>query len=295
MVGSVGFRRRYPFALNGRLCTWQEDGDVERRSNAILIRGPPIKHLSTDKIFAYTGHYATAAEQIEWIDDESCVLVYSSSSTAMAAFSALKKSRESSSAESGMEGEEEMTMCQPVPALLWPIEERLSKSLGKSQGLTGHIVMRWALKTDVKQRGSRNKSEFYKKHGDPNDTTPLERSKKRRRWDDDDSLASRLDAEPNEHAARAHDRAALDAELDAFVSRGEINAGITASPKEAGSIGSLMDRLGPLIDSREVAPLPRRKGRDGGYGRGPSREQRPTTDKETLDAELDAFLKDREG
>src|SRR5258708_622261 len=51
--------------MNSCVCA-REDGHGNRRSNAILIHGPPIRHLSTDKVFAYSGHYATAAEQIEW-------------------------------------------------------------------------------------------------------------------------------------------------------------------------------------------------------------------------------------
>jgi len=267
----------------------REDGDSNRRPNAILIRGPPIIHLSTDKIFAYCGHYATAAEQIEWVDDQSCVLVYPSSSTAMAAFSALRKARESSTAiEIGMEGDEEMVVCQPVPALLWPMGERLAKSLGKSQGLTGQIMMRWALRTDVKERGSRDKSEYYKRHGDPNDTNPWERSNKRRREDDDGLLPGRYDG-ANDRGMRERERAALDAELDAFASREENDFEGTASLKERNGAGSLMNRLGPPLDGRKVAPLPRQRGRRGGS----SRHTGP--DKESLDAELDAFLREREG
>jgi len=210
----------------------------------------------------------------------------------MAAFSTLKKARESSNtAETGMEGDEEMLLCQPVPALLWPMGERLAKSLGTSQGLTGHIMMRWALRTDVKERGSRDKSNYYKKHGDPNDTNPW--ASKRRREDDDESLPGRFNDGASDRTVR---RAALDAELDAFTLRGENSFG-AASPKEPDSVGSLIDRLGPPSGGRKVAPLPRRRGRGGdGFRRaGPRLEEKPAADKESLDAELDAFLREREG
>ena len=62
-------------------------------------------------------------------------------------------------------------------------------------------------------------------------------------------------------------------------------------------MGSLIDRLGPPSGSRKVAPLPRRRGRGGDSFRraGPMLEEKLTVDKESLDAELDAFLREREG
>jgi len=287
--GRLAKRKAEALAAAAQEGAMEYDGHGNRRSNAILIHGPPIRHLSTDKVFAYSGHYATAAEQIEWIDDQSCVLVYPSSSTAMAAFSTLRKVREPSNAvEAAIEGDEEMILCQPVPALLWPMEERLAKSLGKSQGLTGQIMMRWALRTDLKQRGSRNKSEYYKKHGDTDDTNPWERSNKRRREDDDSA---------NDRVMRERERAALDAELDTFALREENDFGVAASPKERDSVGSLMNRLGPPLDGRKVAPLPRQRRWGAGSSRhtGPGYDQRRAPDKESLDAELDAFLREREG
>jgi hypothetical protein len=172
--------------------------------------------------------------------------------------------------------------------VMWPIEERLSKVLGTSQGLTGQISMRWALKTDVKERGAHKKSTYYQKHEPQNGGGP---SKRRR--EDDGSLQSRLDAGPNDRRARERELAALDAELDSFAS----SEPVPAPPPAEESRPSLADRLGfPARADRPLAPLPRRsKGRErreSGGKRG--RAEKAPVDKDSLDAELDAFLNHRD-
>ncbi len=52
-----------------------------------------------------------------------------------------------------------------IPMAFWPPKERIDASLGKGEGLKGAIFLRWADVTDVKQRGARGRSEFYRKHG----------------------------------------------------------------------------------------------------------------------------------
>ena len=173
--------------------------------------------------------------------------------------------------------------------VMWPIEERLSKVLGTSQGLTGQISMRWALKTDVKERGARKKSTYYQKHEPLNGAGP---SKRRR--EDDSSLQSRLDAGPNDRRARERELAELDAELDTFASGGEP---VPVVPSAEDSGPSLADRLGaPTREDRLLAPFPRRsKVRHEGGGRRGGRAERAPIDKDSLDAELDAFLNNRDG
>jgi hypothetical protein len=172
--------------------------------------------------------------------------------------------------------------------VMWPVEERLSKVLGTSQGLTGQIRMRWALKTDVKERGARKKSTYYQKHEPQIGAGP---SKRRR--EDDGSLQSRLDVGPNDRRARERELAALDAELDNFAS-GEP---VPSPPSAEESRPSLADRLAaPARADRPVVPLPRRsKGwerREGGGRR--DRAEKAPIDKDSLDAELDAFLNHRD-
>jgi hypothetical protein len=173
--------------------------------------------------------------------------------------------------------------------VMWPIEERLSKVLGTSQGLTGQINMRWALKTDIKERGARKKSTYYQKHQPSDGPGP---SKRRR--EDDGSLQSRLDAGPNDKKARERELAALDAELDSFASGEPVP--IPAFAQEG--VPSLVERVGSLArEDRPLAPLPRRskprERRTTGGRR--DREERAPIDKDSLDAELDAFLNNRDG
>jgi hypothetical protein len=121
---------------------------------------------------------------------------------------------------------------KPIPVPLWPAEKQLSRMLEQTLGikapadqkesdertkrevgLSAPLRMRWARKDDVKKKGARKESEFYRKHGSlagkkvvngrdiPN--LPGNTGTKRRREDEDD------DAEAQ--------RRRLDRELDAFL------------------------------------------------------------------------------
>ncbi len=61
--------------------------------------------------------------------------------------------------------EEGYAIAKSVPAPLWPPEDRINRSLGVGDGLKGVLRMRVARFDDVKKRGARNNSEFYRKHG----------------------------------------------------------------------------------------------------------------------------------
>lgn len=243
---------------------------------------------------------------------------------------------------------------------IWPPEERINSSLGKGQGLKGTIRMRWAKTDDVKKRGAKKDSQFYKKHGwtagkeTYDDGTAPAPPKRRRRGSSgqDDEL----------------ERAALDAELDAFIRaeddpEPEPELELEPEPEVPSSPVSkmrsdyisndgrtLLQRTSVMrarpdtLESRLTAPLPRRAraprgtmyadnledtrmeerldwGRDerdlqwgreprkndrstgtrrdngrrngrGGERRG--RNERPAVTHEDLDAELDAFLEDKD-
>jgi len=203
---------------------------------------------------------------------------------AAAAYNAIRKSAESEPAD-----DLEMAMCHPLPMSLWPAAERLAASLGNqgSQGLKGPISTRWALKSDVKARNARQQSKYYEKHGG----APLSLGRKRGRDDDEGendvrggSLRRRLDVPPDPAAERAIKLAELDADLDRFAA-GEPFVDDAKSP------APLLDGREPLSatgDRRRIAPLP--GGRKGGRRKGPKSAPRPVVDKDTLDAELDAFL-----
>ena len=199
--------------------------DPELRSNALLFAGPPIAHLPTQRIFAYATHFEAHPLGLEWVSDTTCVLVFSNRSSARKAYSLLQRSLdESPSIEDGS------VTAKPIPVPLWPAEKQLSRTLEQTlgikapaeesdermkreAGLSAPLRMRWARKDDVKKKGARKESEFYRKHGSlagkevvngrdiPN--LPGSAGRKRHREDEDD------DAEAQ--------RRKLDRELDAFL------------------------------------------------------------------------------
>lgn len=133
---------------------------------------------------------------LEWVDDNTCVLVFKSRKEALEAFARLQKSA------SEEPEEDDCTTARPLPVVLWPPEERINETLGQGQGLKGVIRMRWAKRDDVKKKGAMRDSKFYKRHGSSagkelfngRDLPPP----KRRRHDDyrdDDARRAELDDE----------------------------------------------------------------------------------------------------
>lgn len=297
--------------------------DSSFRENAILFRGTPISHLPTPSIFAYATHFDSHPMGLEWVDDTTCILVFSSKADARAAYRHLAKSiAEEPSNEDGS------VTAKPIPIALWPPEDRINKSLGKGEGLKGAIRMRWATRQDVKKKGAKKESEFYKKYGEkagkkitsgegPQVDGDDERHRKRRRGD------------PLEETVQ---KAQLDDELDAFLAEdNDASREPTPPPSKMRSdyIGtngkSLLERTSVMrarpdtLASRIMADLPRRarSHRDGKRDgeprmseRRPRRErftseddegtvaariqERPRKTQKDLDDELDAFLRERE-
>ena len=232
------------------------------------MTGPPIAHLPTARIFAYSTHFDAHPMGLEWVDDNTCVLVFESTKTAREAFNRLLKS---ASEEPDME---DLITAKPIPIALWPPEERINQTLGKGQGLKGTIRMRWAKADDVKKKGAKNESQFYKRHGrtagkelfNGRDLPP---SKRRRRGDDDGKDDEQRKAE-------------LDDQLDQFLAADddvltneEDEPDIPASPPSkmrsdyiAKDGRTLLERTSlirvhpsndfPDLAARITAPLPRR-------------------------------------
>ena len=150
----------------------------------------PISHLPTSNIFAYATHFDAHPMGLEWIDDTTCILVFESKSDARAAFRTLQKSL---AEEPSLE--DDTVTAKPIPVAIWPAEDRINATLGKGEGLKGILRMRWARTEDVKKRGAKKESEFYKKYGEHagktfEDGPPLS---KRRRPDErtaDDAMES---------------------------------------------------------------------------------------------------------
>ncbi|KAH9482995.1 hypothetical protein JR316_0005095 [Psilocybe cubensis] len=194
--------------------TWTKAHPVYR-TNALLLRGSPIEHLPTARIFAYATHFDAHPMGLEWVDDNTCVLVFKSRREALEAFTRLQKSA------SEEPEEDDCTTARPLPVVLWPPEERINETLGQGQGLKGPIRMRWAKRDDVKKKNAMRESKFYKRHGsmagkelfNGRDLPPP----KRRRHDDyrdDDARRAELDDELDRFLAEDNSNDERQGEMD---------------------------------------------------------------------------------
>jgi len=263
------------------------------RSNAIFLNGSPIAHLPTARIFAYAKHFDAYPFGLEWVNDNTCVLVFDSRKSARDAFNRLQKV---------VEEQPDMDECitaRPFPVALWPPEERINQTLGQGQGLKGVIRMRWAKRDDVKKKGAMKESQFYKKHGSTAgkelyDGRDLPPPKRRRRDEiDDDARRAQLDSELDQFLAEddsadekqpAEDEENLDGAKDDVSAsppskmRSDYIATDGRTLLERTSLMRIRDSNGrrPDLASRLTAPLPRRsRQRRGGGGdrRSPTGEE----------------------
>ncbi|KAF5390444.1 hypothetical protein D9757_005291 [Collybiopsis confluens] len=248
------------------------EGDPTLRGNALLLTGAPVSNLPTARLFAYATHFDSHPMGLEWIDDNTCILVFKSKAAARTGLRHLSK----------LFGEEPdpdgYITAKPIPIAFWPPEQRINNSLRSGEDAQSQptmksvIKMRWAKVDDVKKRGARSDSEFYRKHGrmagkELFNGRELPMKKRRRNEDDVQSTALRkeqLDEELNEFLAEgeAEDSAALNPPSPPSKMRSDYIAddGRTA----------LDESLPPKLDlaSRIMAPLPRRgrKRQVGGGG-----------------------------
>ena len=211
---------------------------------------------------------------LEWIDDTTCVLVFETKRTAAASYDRLLKSCEEQPDVFGL------SEAQPVPPGVSPPktgsgDDEVVKS---ESDLFGGIRMRWARKDDVKQRGAKNQSKFYQRHG--------EMAGKDGRGFFDDPPSKRKRRETNEEI-----RARLDQDLEVFAAR-----------EDAPSFKMRSDNMGEQGKSAVVIELPtegrRRSSRERrSSGRRRSRRSggnaRPRKSERELDDELDAFFQEK--
>ncbi|TDL29167.1 hypothetical protein BD410DRAFT_686018, partial [Rickenella mellea] len=299
-----------------RLYLLEESSALALRSNAILLHGSPIAHLPTARIFAYTAHFDVKPMGLEWLDDTTCVLVFATKALAKGAYRSLQKSPVEEPDDDGF------ITAKPIPVTLWPPEERINKTLGVGEGLKGVIGMRPAREDDVKKKGAKKESQFYKKHGETagkevhaaamdgllgrmdGDSEP-----RKRRHRDGDALLDRedqkrrLDAELDDFLAADDDQSSkMRSDLldDAPVSKmrsdyiesdGRSLLQRTSVMRSHNSENS-NDRWESGYEERPKRPLPRREGRRNDRAEGKGRERVHKTQQE-LDDELDAFLNDR--
>ena len=243
--------------------------DESLRSNAILLQGTPISNLPTSNIFAYVGHYDVKPIGLEWIDDTTCVLVFETKRAAVASHARLLGS-----------GEEEpdvfgLSAAQPIPPGVLPPRSQSGDdaATGDESDLFGGIRMRWARKDDVKQKGAKNQSRFYQRHG--------ETAGKDGRGFFDDPPPKRKRTRTKRGRKEADDeiRARLDQELEAF-----------AAGEETPLSKMRSDNMEGQGRSAVVIELPKPEGQRRPQGG----NARPRKSQQELDDELDAFLRGKE-
>jgi len=208
---------------------------------------------------------------------------------------------------------------KPIPITLWPPEQRINATLGKGDGLKGVIRMRWARVDDVKKKGAKKESSFYKKYGSMAGKEflgvrgPL---KRRRQERDGDTLISAedLDGDLNTFLAEEEEfeppappskmysdyiskdgKTLLERTSDIRVhSTTDLLSGLTVPLPRRPRIRrgrkheSLGARLSPPDNRANSKDVPFE---NMGHGR---RNQRPKKSQQDLDDELEAFLNERE-
>ncbi|KAF7330816.1 hypothetical protein MVEN_02420800 [Mycena venus] len=129
-----------------------EDVDMDQ-GNALLLQGIAYSQPTHRSFICIRDAlWKPTRWGLEWVDDERC---------AQAAYKSLQKHIAEEPDAEGVHHRK-----STIPVAIWPPEERINNSLGKGQGLKGTIRMRWAKVDDVKKKGAKKDSQFYKKHTD---------------------------------------------------------------------------------------------------------------------------------
>jgi len=282
--------------------------DNTRRSNALLLHGQPIAHLPTKRIFEYVTHFDAKPLGLEWVDDTTCILLFASSAAATSALSRLQRTL------SEMPDERGFVHAKSIPMAFWPPKERIDASLGKGEGLKGTLLLRWAEATDVKKRGARSRSEFYRMHGVDGQQSgearreDVQEAKRRRQEELDEELDAFLrEDSPDEESRSASPPSKMRADYIEKENRektllertSQLRAhyadndswkkGLESRMTNPRETGRLQRRL-----AGEDGRGPRWKGSRTEDGEMPSRYGRPRKSQQELDEELDAFLNERE-
>jgi hypothetical protein len=204
-------------------------------------------------------------------------------------------------------------LAKSIPMAFWPPKVRIDASLGKGEGLKGSLLLRWAEVTDVKKRGARSQSEFYRKHGvegqpggEARREDPRE-AKRRRREELDDELDSFLrEDSPDEGSLPASPPSKMRADYIEKRGRGKSLLERTSQIRGYFTDDEDVDSWKKSLESRITSPgRPRRPPGDGAHSPGwrgarneggevRIRHGRPVKNQQELDEELDAFLNERE-
>ncbi|KAI8069202.1 hypothetical protein BC940DRAFT_346163 [Gongronella butleri] len=236
---------------------YNEDESNER-SNAIYMHG--VNDMSTADVRAFCKD--TALDKVEWVDDSSCVLVFSSAELAMEAAEKLLLSPETTTWPSLTElctarpFEREQPAAEPATGENGAIaaENEVDPSKPPVKAVVDTLKIRVAKLTDAKSKGSRERSRYYLFHGtkDSNVTSVFDRlgpkktshrkspydasdrhDRRRRRHSDDDDNENR-DRRDRRHRNRRRDRSPRSSSsgrlpyYDMHDHRGEPNAPVPA-------------------------------------------------------------------
>lgn len=225
-----------------------------------MLTGTPISHLPTSGLFAYVTHFQAQPLALEWINDNTCIFVFKTKAAARHAYQVLQRHIDE------LPDEDSLVVAKPIPILCWPAEERIKSSLDQSHGLKGVLKIRWAMIDDVKKKGAKKESDFYKKHGS---TAGKELYEGRT-----DLPPKRRRGDGHSDASEALERAKLDAELDEFLAESDQEPEAPPSPPSKmrsdyiASDGRTVYDTEPVIgihaelSSRLTTPLPHRGGND---------------------------------
>lgn len=272
--------------------------DSALRTNALFLTGAPISHLPTARIFGYVTHFDAQPIGLEWVNDSSCVLVFESKALARAAHRHLLKTAAEDVDDDGF------VTAKSIPVTLWLPEDRISKSLGQGEGLRGTIKMRWAKSDDVKKKGAKKESEFYRKYGSAagkNGDAPQKRRRDERSLLEASKLDDELDAFLGEERQTSYSPPPTKMHADqlsesrSLIERtSSLDSGVNLkrriSPRDSRPRDALTSRFSDarrLHDGEEQGDSRRSKGR----GR---RNPRPQKTQQELDDELDAFLNEKD-
>jgi Nuclear cap-binding protein subunit 3 len=149
------------------------------RANAILFHGDPISVLPTQRVLSYAASTSgTPPLGLEWVNDTKVVVIWETAGLAKRAYVAMRVfDEETLEVDVEPEDEEGFVAARPVPETLWPMDARLQKVLGKDapgesssveegiEVVKRPLRMRWARTEDMKEKGAKNKSKFYERHG----------------------------------------------------------------------------------------------------------------------------------
>ncbi|ORX60366.1 hypothetical protein DM01DRAFT_1404648 [Hesseltinella vesiculosa] len=164
--------------------------DPNARPEAILLHG--VDDMSTAEIKVYC--QSTALSKVEWVDDSSCVLVFTNTDEAMQAALLLLQEPTSWPSSTLLPSK---PFERPVPDNGDQPAQEENPLMPPVKPVIKSLSIRSAKLTDVKTKGSRERSRYYLFHGSDNSTV---------KKDHHPSVFDRLGPRRSSHRQRPYDR-----------------------------------------------------------------------------------------